>query len=312
VDDPHAPLTPYREGKQLTEIIPPDHRRLKAFALVLGSMIAGVILWVLGGRAVDALRAPSAGAAPTTSAYQAGRIIPSVLHGPERDVAMPPATLSIVHVWLQGCQDCMPAFEAMRRLQDEGGLGVDVPIYNVAYGEADPTWARRYGVDSNLVYDAGGASVVRPLGIETFTTLVVDKGGTILLRDRPDRPGFRARLRAALHAEDPRGNTSPYEPGDPFAPNGGAELDAALIRRVVAAHRLGIRRTCWDQRADHAASGNVTLTATIGMDGRVLSSSSSGTDAAVGKCMESQVKAWRFPAARGTTTVHIPFAFMAQ
>jgi hypothetical protein len=312
MDSPLTPLTPYREGKRLTEIIPPDHRRLKVFALVLGSMIAGIGLWVLGGHAVDALRAPSARAAPTTPGYPAGRITPSVLHGPEHDVTMPPATLSIVHVWLQGCRDCMPAFEAMRRLEDEGGLGVDVPIYNVAYGEADPTWAMRYGVGSNLAYDAGGANVVRPLGIETFTTLVVDQGGTILLRDRPDRPGFRARVRAAVHAEDPRGNTSPYEPGDPFAPKDGAELDAALIRRVVAAHRLGIKRTCWDQRADHAPSVNVTVTATIGMDGRVLSSSSSGTDAAVGKCMETQVKTWRFPAARGTTTVHIPFAFMAQ
>jgi hypothetical protein len=207
VDDPQTPPSPYREGKPLAEIIPRDRRRLKTFALVLSSMIAGVSLWNVGGLVVEGRRADSeARSTRSTPGYLAGRMPSAVLHGPEHDVVMPPGTLSIVHVWLQGCQDCMPAFEAMRRLEDEGGLGVDVPIYNVAYGEADSTWAMRYGVRTNLAYDVGGASVVRPLGIGTFTTLVVDKGGAILLRDRPDRPGYRARIRAAVHAEDPRGS----------------------------------------------------------------------------------------------------------
>jgi len=319
VDGPQTPQTPYREGKRLAEIIPPDRRRLKALALVLSSMIAGVALWVVGGFVLDILRTESSvQRPPVTPGYVAGRIAPAVLHGPERDVVMPPATLSIVHVWLQGCQDCMPAFEAMRRLEDEGGLGVDVPIYNVAYGEADPTWAMRYGVRTNLAYDVGGASVVRPLGIGTFTTLVVDKGGTVLLRDRPDRPGYRARVRAAVHAEDPRDSN---RPGDPFEPDDRSTLDAVSVERVVAAHRAGIKRTCWERsRADEPllpASANVTVRVTIGADGTVLSSSSSGNDAALAKCLEGQIKTWRFPA-KGTgqdgapTIVSIPFKFVRE
>lgn len=203
MDGPTEPRVPYREGKPLTEIIPPDRRRRKTGALVVSSMIAGVALWVVGGFVVERLRAGGPRSGASTPGYIAGSVRPVVLHGPDHDVALPPKTLAVVNVWLQGCADCMPAFDAMRQLEDEGGLGVDVPVYNVAYGEADPTWAMRYGVHTNLVFDPGGASVVRPLGIGTFTTLVIDSQGTILHRDRPDRPGYRARVRAAVHDVDP-------------------------------------------------------------------------------------------------------------
>ncbi len=128
----------------------------------------------------------------------AGRIVPTLLHGPDGDALMPPATRAIVHVWGQGCDGCMPSFAAMRELQDEGGLGVTVPVYNVTYGYVDLPWAERYGVRTNLVVDRLGASVVAPLGIDTFTTLVLDGNGNIVHRDRPDRPGYRDRIRAAV------------------------------------------------------------------------------------------------------------------
>ena len=312
---PELPKAPYREGKPLTEIIAPDHRRLKISVLVASSMIAGVVLWVAGGRALDAVRSSSAAPAPSTPGYIAGRIGSAVLHGPDQDVVMPPATLSIIHVWLQGCQDCMPAFEAMRRLEDDGGLGVDVPIYNVAYGEADPTWATRYGVRANLAYDAAGTNVVRPLGIGTFTTLVVDRGGAILLRDRPDRPGYRARVRAAVHAEDPRDSPQP----SPDRSDDAEFLDGAAVERVVAAHRSGLTLACWGNRPaaerSTAAQADVTVLATVGSEGMVVSTSASGSDAAVARCVERQIKTWRFPdVAKGerTVTVSIPFRFSRQ
>lgn len=309
---PQTPQTPYREGKRLAEIIAPDRRRQKVLALILGSMIAGVALWELGGLAASALRTNVATRVYPTQG--AGRIMPAVLHGPEHDVAMPPGTLSIIHVWLQGCQDCMPAFEAMRRLEDEGGLGVDVPIYNVAYGEADPTWAMRYGVRTNLVYDAGGLSVVRPLGISTFTTLVVDKNGAILLRDRPDRPGYRARIRAAVHAEDPRDARLPA-PGDPLGTDDPpAALDSESIQRVIAVHRAAIKRTCWERGGadDGPATVKVTVNVVVATTGAVLSTSSSGTDPVTAKCVEAEIKAWSFPARRSGATVSIPFTFARQ
>jgi hypothetical protein len=39
---------------------------------------------------------------------------------------------------------------------------------------------------------------VTPLGIGSFTTLVVDGDGAVLAIDRPDRPGFAERITAAL------------------------------------------------------------------------------------------------------------------
>jgi hypothetical protein len=258
---------------------------------------------VLGGFVVERVRAP--GPKPLeTPGYVAGRVGPAVLHGPDHDVELPPRGIAVVHVWLQGCLDCMPAFEAMRRLEDEGGLGVDVPVYNVAYGEADPIWAMRYGVRSNLVFDPGGASVVRPLGIGTFTTLVVDKSGTILLRDRPDRPGYRARIRAAVHDEDPRGETP--------------TLDAASIARVAAAHRAAVKVACWDRYEPgiaHGVKASVTVIATVGSDGLVESASSTGTDPKLARCVEDQVRTWRFPTpdhGGNAVSVSIPFELVRE
>ena len=308
-----TPPTPYRDGKALSEIIPPDTRRQKTIAVVLASMIAGVCLWQLGGWALVMIanRDPIPPEPPTLG-YIAGRIRPSVLHGPgSSTMTMPPVTRSVVHVWLQGCADCMPAFEAMRELESSGGLGVRVPIINVAYGEAETTWARRYGVDHNLVFDPGGANVVKPLGIGTFTTLVIDGDGTILHRDRPDRAGYRDRVRAAVG----NANLEPeptVDPNDPLAP-ARAPFDAAAVQRVVAAHQAGVRRTCWERsRNQGPQSANVTLKLTIGPEGHVVSSSSSGDDPAIAKCVEDQAKTWLFPLPESTVSVNIPFKFVRE
>jgi hypothetical protein len=41
---------PYREPKPLSELIPPDRRKQKTVALVLGSMVTGIVLYELVGR----------------------------------------------------------------------------------------------------------------------------------------------------------------------------------------------------------------------------------------------------------------------
>ena len=121
------------------------------------------------------------------------------LSGPDGPVAFPSASRpTILNVWLQACADCMPAFEAARALEEKGGLGLDAEVVNVAYGEAEPSWAARYGVRQNLVYDRGGASVVKPLGISSFTTLVLDRHGEVVHTDRPDRAGYAERVGAAV------------------------------------------------------------------------------------------------------------------
>lgn len=317
VEGSPTPRTPYRDGKALAAIIPPDRRREKAIALVGASMVAGVALWVLGGWALEALQARSLPApivVGTTPGYVAGRFPQSTLKGPGGTFALPQPVRSVVHVWLQGCQDCMPAFTAMALLQSEGGMNLGAPIVNVAYGEADVTWANRYGVGTNLVFDPGGVSVVKPLGIGTFTTLVVEPDGTIIHRDRPDRPGYAARIRSAVMYGSP--NVVPDDQaGDPLAvapPD--STLDAASVQRVIGSHRAAIKRTCWDRRApsDDPLHANVTVALTIGTDGRVTNSSSNGDNAALGKCIEAQTRTWVFPRPATPTSVNIPFKFVQE
>jgi hypothetical protein len=38
---------------------------------------------------------------------------------------------------------------------------------------------------------------VQPLGISSFTTLVVNRRGKVVLRDRADSPGYAERVRTA-------------------------------------------------------------------------------------------------------------------
>lgn len=180
---------PYREAELSPIVIEPDHRGRRAVVLALVSMVAGAALY---GAAGSVLRARAAAPVATSSAAR----VAANLSGPGGEVALPGERGAVVHVWLQGCADCMPAFEAHKRMVDAGGLGVTLPIVNVAYGEVSTEWAKRYGLGDHLVSDSG-AQVVQPLGISSFTTLVIDRRGRVVLRDRPDQPGYLERVRTA-------------------------------------------------------------------------------------------------------------------
>jgi len=94
---------------------------------------------------------------------------------------------------------------------------------------------------------------------------------------------------------------------------GGSGLDGSSVERTVAQHRTGVKRTCWERSGpDQKSSVNVTVTATVAPDGSVSGTSSSGDDPVVAKCIESQVRTWRFNAPGSTTTVNIPFKFVRQ
>jgi hypothetical protein len=94
---------------------------------------------------------------------------------------------------------------------------------------------------------------------------------------------------------------------------GGGGLDSSSVERVVASHRAGVKRTCWERGgADQKSSVNVMVSATVAPDGSVAGTSSSGDDPVVAKCIESQVRSWKFNAPGSTTTVNIPFKFVRQ
>ncbi len=129
-----------------------------------------------------------------------GRIGPVTLAGPGGNrVRLPLDGPAIVHVWLQACPDCMPAFEAVKRMARDQ-VELPCPVVNVAYGSASPEWAAEYGVNESLVLDATGSAVVSPLGIGTFTTLVLDADGGVHAIEYPHQDGYLERIRAAARA----------------------------------------------------------------------------------------------------------------
>lgn len=94
---------------------------------------------------------------------------------------------------------------------------------------------------------------------------------------------------------------------------GGGGLDQTGVERVVANHRAGVKRTCWERGgADQKSNVAVTVQATIAPNGTVQSVSSTGDDPVVGKCIENQVKTWTFPAPGSQTQISIPFKFLRQ
>ncbi len=82
-------------------------------------------------------------------------------------------------------------------MRSAGQLEFGVPVINVAYGSASTEWAAEYGVDERLVLDPGNV-LINPLGIGTFTTLVLDADGRIVHRDYPRDSGYAGRVQAAL------------------------------------------------------------------------------------------------------------------
>ncbi len=102
---------------------------------------------------------------------------------------------ALVNVWLEGCLDCMPAFEAWRDTVDRGELPRGLPVYNVAYGKFTSRFVRSYRVGAGVRSDPGG-EIVRPLGITTFTTLLVGPNGEVMGRLKPTDGDYVARIRA--------------------------------------------------------------------------------------------------------------------
>lgn len=101
--------------------------------------------------------------------------------------------------------------------------------------------------------------------------------------------------------------------GGGTAPSGGS-FDQAAVERVVANHRAGVKRTCWERNSgpDQKSSVNVTVNATVAPNGTVSSTSSTGDDPVVAKCIENQVRSWTFPAPGESKQIALPFKFVRQ
>jgi len=99
--------------------------------------------------------------------------------------------------------------------------------------------------------------------------------------------------------------------GGPAGPSGGTgqALDATSIQRTIANYKAGVKRACWDRSSENKPSANVKVHVTVAPNGSVTSASGSGDDPVVAKCVENQVRGWKF---EGGGETEIPFHFVRQ
>ena len=117
-----------------------------------------------------------------------------------------------------------------------------------------------------------------------------------------------------LHSLTQSGSISPTdEPGsDTPKPAGGGNLTEAQVSQVVGLHRPGVSRGCWDRNPTAKPAVNVTVSLTVAPDGSAQNVSAAGDDASVAKCIENDVRNWKFPASGASQKIAIPFKFVRQ
>jgi hypothetical protein len=97
------------------------------------------------------------------------------------------------------------------------------------------------------------------------------------------------------------------EIGGPKAP--GQCMSEGQVQQVVSLHRATISHSCWVGNQTGKATVNVSLSMTIGPDGILQNLSATGDESSVVKCVENDVRSWRFPALGCSQKVAIPFQF---
>jgi predicted Zn finger-like uncharacterized protein len=109
------------------------------------------------------------------------------------------------------------------------------------------------------------------------------------------------------------GITPTDEPGSDIPKStGGGSVTGEQVSQVVALHRPGVSRGCWDRNPTAKPAVNVTVSLTVAADGSAQNVSSVGDDASVAKCIENDVRNWRFPASGAPQKIAIPFKFVRQ
>jgi predicted Zn finger-like uncharacterized protein len=89
-------------------------------------------------------------------------------------------------------------------------------------------------------------------------------------------------------------------------------ITGSQVQQVIGQHRVALQRACWERIASQKPSANVTVSLTVGADGSAQGVSASGDDLTVAKCIEGDVRGWRFPAMGCSQPTSIPFHFVRQ
>ncbi|MGC4091330.1 MAG: GYF domain-containing protein [Polyangiaceae bacterium] len=102
--------------------------------------------------------------------------------------------------------------------------------------------------------------------------------------------------------------------------SGSGQLDSAQLSSVVQRYTPSVKRSCWQpaldgRDRDAPTSARVSVSITIGPSGSVQDASTSGDPPGyrgLAQCIAGRVRGWQFPPSGGSTTVKVPFVFVAQ
>jgi len=106
-----------------------------------------------------------------------------------------------------------------------------------------------------------------------------------------------------LPGEDP-GSEGPKAPGQC--------LSQGQVKQVIDLHQVGVRRACWERNPTTRPTVNVGVSLTIGGDGSAQGVTATSDEPSVAKCIESDVRGWRFPALGCSQQTAFSFKFVKQ
>lgn len=115
-----------------------------------------------------------------------------------------------------------------------------------------------------------------------------------------------------LHGLTGNSVTPTEEPGEsgPKAP--GQCFSSGQVTQVIGLHQPGIRRACWERNPTTKPTVNVSVSLTIGPDGSPQAVSANADESSVAKCVENDVRSWRFPAMGCSQQTSFSFHFVRQ
>ncbi len=104
--------------------------------------------------------------------------------------------------------------------------------------------------------------------------------------------------------DDQGGDNGSKAPGQCFS--------SGQVTQVIGLHQPGIRRACWERNPTTKPTVNVSVSLTIGPDGSPQSVSANADESSVAKCVENDVRSWRFPAMGCSQQTSFSFHFVRQ
>src|SRR5260370_28257090 len=102
------------------------------------------------------------------------------------------------------------------------------------------------------------------------------------------------------------------DPGSEGAKAPGQCFSEGQVQQVIGLHQVGVRRACWERNPTTKPTVNVAVALTIGPDGSAQGVTTTSDEPSVAKCIENDVRGWRFPAMGRSQKTGFSFKFVRQ